>query len=313
MTDAKKYYIETLRHLMGPARRDDLLPGWRIDMIGQPEKVQADGDEGLALLEVRPDGIYVKAVDDDHGRRSDEISSVTGDRQGRRKSGLPLLPIPFTVEELRRVQGGALGIVEELSCGDETNARLAQLGFHDPDAEEVARALMEAQEPTGDDGAPPVGHSPEQTPQPGKTDDLSNCTPRQNAEESQLDHKSAGRAHGNRANMPRSLQNPTTERPKIGRHTKIGWRDHVWTYMIEAFRAGKFASMKELYNHMYSKAGEEGSPFSKGVGDQHRGKLFVDALHQSLSLKTLQNDWGKLKADAAAPASLAVPSVPPGN
>lgn len=141
MTDSKRYYLETLRHLMGPARRDDLLPGWRIDMIGQPEKVQADGDEGLALLEVRPDGVYVKVVDDDHGRRSDEISSVTGDTQGRRKSGLPLLPIPFTVEELRLVQGGSLGIVEGIFCGEETEEALAKLGFLDPEAEEVARAL----------------------------------------------------------------------------------------------------------------------------------------------------------------------------
>ena len=174
MTDAKKYHLETLRFLMGPARREDLPPGWRIDMIGQPEAVQADGDEGLALLEVRPDGIYVKTMEDDKGDRSVEISFLTGDTQGRRKSGLPLLPNPFTLDDLRRVQGGALGIVEGLSCGDETNARLAQLGFLDPDAEEVARALMAMPKTPGDNGAginrpaqeredlgrPPDAHSP---------------------------------------------------------------------------------------------------------------------------------------------------------
>lgn len=313
MTGAKKYHLETLRFLMGSARRDDLLPGWRFDMIGRPQEVQADGDEGLALLDVRPDGVYVKAMEDDKGHRSVEISFLTGDNGGRRHSGLPLLPIPFTVDDLRRVQGGALGIVEGLSCGDETNARLAQLGFLDPDAEEVARALMDAQEPTGDDGAPSVGHSQEQTPPASKADDLSNDTHRQNAEDSPLDHANVGRGHGVEPNKPKSLQNTTTERPKPKRRKKIGWKDYVWPYMIRVFRAGKFASMKELYNHMYSKAGEEGSPFSKGSGDHHRGKLFVDALHQSLSLKTLQNEWGKLREDAAAPASLAVPSVPPGN
>jgi hypothetical protein len=127
---------------MGPSRRDDLLPGWRIDMIGQPEEVQADGDEGLAILEIRSDGIYVKAMGDDKGHRSAEVSILTGDAQGRRKSGLPMLPIPFTTDDLRSVQGGALGIVERLSCGDETNALLAKLVFRDPCAEEVARALM---------------------------------------------------------------------------------------------------------------------------------------------------------------------------
>jgi hypothetical protein len=141
MPDSKKYYAETLRFLMGSARKEGQCLGWRFDMIGLPEDEQADSDEGLSLLEVRPDGIYVKSMADDNKHRSVEISFITGDTQGRRKSGLPLLPIPFTVEELRRVQGGALGIVEGIFCGAETEEALAKLGFLDPEAEEVARAL----------------------------------------------------------------------------------------------------------------------------------------------------------------------------
>lgn len=153
MTDAKKYHLETLRFLMGSARRDDLLPGWRFDMIGRPQEVQADGDEGLALLDVRPDGVYVKAMEDDKGHRSVEISFLTGDNGGRRHSGLPLLPIPFTVDDLRRVQGGALGIVEGLSCGEDTDTLLAKLGTLDQGAEEAARALMAMPKTPGDNGA----------------------------------------------------------------------------------------------------------------------------------------------------------------
>jgi hypothetical protein len=126
---------------MGYSTKDGRSLHRRFDMIGHPEDEQGDGDEGLSLLEARPDGIYVKSMADDKEQRFEEISFITGDTEGRRKSDLPLLPIPFTVEELRRVQGGALGIAEGIYCGDETEGALTKLGFLDPMAEEVARAL----------------------------------------------------------------------------------------------------------------------------------------------------------------------------
>lgn len=141
MTEQRRYFTGTLRFLMGYSTKDGRSLHRRFDMIGHPEDEQGDGDEGLSLLEARPDGIYVKSMADDKEQRFEEISFITGDTEGRRKSDLPLLPIPFTVEELRRVQGGALGIAEGIYCGDETEGALTKLGFLDPMAEEVARAL----------------------------------------------------------------------------------------------------------------------------------------------------------------------------
>ncbi len=138
--DEKRYEISVLKALMGPA--GDRSGIWRLDRIGRPEQEQWSGDEGLALMELRQDGIYLK-----DGAfpefTSDYVAGMTGDESLGCLLGKPVLRIPFTVAELFRVQGGALGIVEGLYCGSETDELLAKLNRASTEAVEVANALME--------------------------------------------------------------------------------------------------------------------------------------------------------------------------
>lgn len=116
----------------------------RLFMLGLPELYQDDGDQGLSLMELRRDGIYVKSMDDDKGHRSVDISFLTGDNQGRRHSGLPLLPFPFTIGDLRRVESG-LGIVERISCGYETRYVLESMKKQSDEAFFIACHLLGAE------------------------------------------------------------------------------------------------------------------------------------------------------------------------
>lgn len=141
MSKEKEYSERVLQILMGAAHGD--RSEWRFDRIGKPESEQDEDDEGLALLELRPDGVYVKPA---LPPRFDEIAidHLTGDLARARKQQRPVLPLPFTLTQLRRVEGGALGIVERLSCGEDIEHLFARLGNADPDAEEIARRLLDS-------------------------------------------------------------------------------------------------------------------------------------------------------------------------
>jgi len=70
------------------------------------------------------------------------------------------------------------------------------------------------------------------------------------------------------------------------------WLDVSAPYIVEVMQAGRYTTAKELYRALEAKAGPN-SPFDKGTG-AGRGSLFVREIAQSLSLKTVQNNWLKL-------------------
>lgn len=77
---------------------------------------------------------------------------------------------------------------------------------------------------------------------------------------------------------------------KLQRRT---WWEVSSHYIVEVMRAGQHGTAKSLYLDLERKAGPE-SPFDRGTGD-NRGNLFVREIAQSLSLKTVQNEWGRLR------------------
>ncbi|WP_156949893.1 hypothetical protein [Simplicispira psychrophila] len=75
------------------------------------------------------------------------------------------------------------------------------------------------------------------------------------------------------------------------------WKVVAGPYITETIRAGQYATAKQLFNALESRAGSSGSPFEKGTGD-NRGTLFVHEIAQPLTLKTVQNNWKTLLAAA---------------
>lgn len=84
------------------------------------------------------------------------------------------------------------------------------------------------------------------------------------------------------------------EQAKAKRRT---WWDVTSPYIVEIMQAGQYATAKELYNALEAKAGLN-SPFDKGTGN-NRFDLFVRELAMPLSMKTVQNNWQKLRDSAA--------------
>ena len=82
------------------------------------------------------------------------------------------------------------------------------------------------------------------------------------------------------------------EQPKAKLHRRT-WLEVSSDYIVEVMRAGQHGTAKSLYLDLERKAGPE-SPFDRGTGD-NRGSLFVREIAQSLSLKTVQNEWGRLR------------------
>lgn len=83
-------------------------------------------------------------------------------------------------------------------------------------------------------------------------------------------------------------------KPRAKRRTL--W-DVVAHYLIETMRAGQYTTAKELYRALEAKAGT-GSPFDKGTGS-NRYSLLVRDIGKPLAVKTLQNNWQKLRTEAA--------------
>lgn len=74
-----------------------------------------------------------------------------------------------------------------------------------------------------------------------------------------------------------------------------GWWAVAGTHIIERQKAGRFATAKELYRALEANVGAPESPFVLGEGI-HRGELIVAQINQPLALKTVQNNWSKIKS-----------------
>jgi hypothetical protein len=83
---------------------------------------------------------------------------------------------------------------------------------------------------------------------------------------------------------------PEPVKPKAKRTT---WQDISTPHILEVMRGGQYSTCKELFRALEAKAGPD-SPFDKGTGDK-RGALFVREIAQSVSLKTMQNEWQALR------------------
>lgn len=71
------------------------------------------------------------------------------------------------------------------------------------------------------------------------------------------------------------------------------WWDVSSPYIVEVMQAGQYATAKELYRALEAKAGND-SPFEKGIAN-NRGSLFVREIAKPLSVKTVQNKFGRLR------------------
>jgi hypothetical protein len=87
-------------------------------------------------------------------------------------------------------------------------------------------------------------------------------------------------------------------RPDTQSNAASSWWDAAGPYIAETQRGGRFSTAKELYRALVSAVGSPGSPFLLGNG-AHRGELMVARINRPLALKTLQNNWGRIKAAAS--------------
>jgi hypothetical protein len=74
-----------------------------------------------------------------------------------------------------------------------------------------------------------------------------------------------------------------------------GWWAIAGRHIVEKQRTGRFATAKELYRALEADVGSPASPFVLGEGI-HRGELIVAQINQPLALKTVQNNWAKIKS-----------------
>jgi len=77
------------------------------------------------------------------------------------------------------------------------------------------------------------------------------------------------------------------------------WWDIASPFMANTLRQQRCTTAKALFNTLGSTVGQPDSPFDKGEGP-HRGSLIVREISQPLSLKTVQNNWQKLRGIATA-------------
>jgi len=93
---------------------------------------------------------------------------------------------------------------------------------------------------------------------------------------------------------PATAKIAPTEAPEKKRERLLNWWDVAGSFMVETLRAGQYATAKELDAALRAGAGAPESPFDKGEG-QNRHSLFVRDIAQPLMLKTIQNNWQKLR------------------
>ena len=79
------------------------------------------------------------------------------------------------------------------------------------------------------------------------------------------------------------------------------WLDVAGPHITEVMRAGQYATAKHLFRALEERTGPD-SPFDKGT-DNNRGSLFVRDIGKPLALKTVQNQFDKLREMAKKPAT----------
>lgn len=84
------------------------------------------------------------------------------------------------------------------------------------------------------------------------------------------------------------------------RAKRLNWLDVAGPYITEVLRTGQHPTAKHLFRALEDGAGR-GSPFDKGTGN-NRGRLFVRDIGQLLALKTVQNNFDKLREMVQKPA-----------
>lgn len=72
------------------------------------------------------------------------------------------------------------------------------------------------------------------------------------------------------------------------------WLDVTGNYIAGIMKDGQILNAKLLYRALEAQAGPE-SPFDKGTG-QNRGSLYVRKIAAPVSLKTMQNNWSKIRS-----------------
>jgi hypothetical protein len=84
----------------------------------------------------------------------------------------------------------------------------------------------------------------------------------------------------------------------IARRRAPPWRELAWPYIVAKLGAGKYSTAKELDRALIACAAEPESPFDVGTGPTNKGLLVLRKTGKKLELKTIQNNWGKLRGDA---------------
>ena len=77
------------------------------------------------------------------------------------------------------------------------------------------------------------------------------------------------------------------------RSVRRTWLDVAGPYIVQVMKAEGCTTAKELFRALEKKAGPN-SPFDRGFGN-NREKLYVREIAQSLSVKTVQNNWEKVR------------------
>lgn len=72
------------------------------------------------------------------------------------------------------------------------------------------------------------------------------------------------------------------------------WLNVTSDYIAGLMKEGRYGTAKELFNALEAKAGTD-SPFEKGAV-QNRGSLYVRAIAATVTLKTMQNNWSKIRS-----------------
>lgn len=91
-----------------------------------------------------------------------------------------------------------------------------------------------------------------------------------------------------RTSANNALAVTTEDASNIQKRKRPTWRTVAWGYVVGVYKAGQYATTKDLYKALLGKAGIDDSPFQRGI-EAHKGSLFVHAINKPLALKTLEN------------------------
>lgn len=92
-----------------------------------------------------------------------------------------------------------------------------------------------------------------------------------------------------------TLAVPVAEAPEPKRAKRRTWMDVCGPYIAQTYKSGQYTTALHLYKKLMETAGTEGSPFTKGTGD-NRGSLFIVETNRLLPEKTFKTNWVKIRA-----------------